>query len=344
MNSINDAGIVVNKEIVDKFVGAYSFPLEISLPGNRSNIEEVPEEDQLLSILELDDSESDQAFGQDFIGDDILEESDGELYLDTTINGFIDVVERTTFSDVLEDETGRALEAFFLQVDGVPDLVAGTRRDGASFTIGELIDARSRSLDTDDFDGIEIRGLFGKIKRFVKRAWRSIRRAFADLVKRTFKFELLRTDVIVKRRPIFSLRNPLTARKVDFNVRVVARAGIKIFGRWRWVKITSPRISFSVGRIMVRFKTVNAKVYGRAAVDDFDWILKIKVFGFSFKVKIGLTGIIQRQLDKLPDYLLVDLSTFEREIPFETKKMSISQVDIDGDGSVLAINVETSVR
>jgi len=348
---VDDASVRITDDIVDKTLAAYAFPLRLSISPGATLAALGPEAaafglapDAADAEVRDEDDEGFDDFDAGAVGDDdmVVQSENGELILDSSIEAFVDLAADAKYAPADYGDAERAVYDFFMGVEEVRDIVVGSTSQGRSVRVADLWDGSREDPAVRGDDVAPFGGLFSRIKRAVKSAWSRVRRAFSRLVKKIFKWELIRVDATIRSKPRFKLGNPISARGVDLSASATGKACVKVF-KWRCVKIVTPAMRFDIGRIDVNFDVQGRKVFGRLSVSDFDWVITIRIFGFRIKIKIGLTKIVNKELAKMKPYEIVDLSSFERELPFTAKRMTVAGVAIGGDGRDLLISVETAV-
>jgi hypothetical protein len=114
--------------------------------------------------------------------------------------------------------------------------------------------------------------------------------------------------------PASAMGNPLTLSNLRLAVRARARACIRIFGRKICVSATSPWIRFEGRRAALFLDVVGTKIFGRAQLSDLDFVMTIRILGRNIKIRIGVTGLVNRQLARQRP-LLADFGNVRITVP-----------------------------
>jgi hypothetical protein len=107
---------------------------------------------------------------------------------------------------------------------------------------------------------------------------------------------------------------PQTLSNLRLAVRARARACIRIFGRKICVSATSPWIRFEGRRAALFLDVVGTKIFGRAQLSDLDFVMTIRILGRNINIRIGVTGLVNRQLARQRP-LLADFGNVRITVP-----------------------------
>lgn len=139
--------------------------------------------------------------------------------------------------------------------------------------------------------------------------------------------------------PNAAMGNPLTLRDLRLAVRAKAKACIRVFGREICASATSPWIRFEGQQAALFLDVEGTKIFGRARVSDIEFVLKIRIFGRDIKIRIGVTGLLNRQLaGQRP--LVADLGTVRITVPGLQRVYQPTSVSIPPSGSETTVVVD----
>jgi hypothetical protein len=114
--------------------------------------------------------------------------------------------------------------------------------------------------------------------------------------------------------PNSAMGNPLSLSNLRMAVRAKAKACIRVFGREYCISATSPWIRFEGRRAALFLDVVGLRIYGRARVTDLDFVMTIRILGREIRIRIGVTGLVNRQLERQRP-LLADFATVAITVP-----------------------------
>lgn len=160
---------------------------------------------------------------------------------------------------------------------------------------------------------------------------------FSAFAKQRVKADVDWVEIEVGKRPSAAMGNPLTIGGLEIRVRARVKACLRAFGKWwctPWFK--TPWFLFEGERASLFLDVVATKVYGRGQVKNIDFVIKIKIFKWTVKIKIGITGIINGQLGK-QRVLLMDLDDVKVKVPGVGLTYAITSVDIPSSNSATQV-------
>jgi len=169
-------------------------------------------------------------------------------------------------------------------------------------------------------------------------------KAITELVtKGLIDFAILWAQLRIVDRPNIDLGNPIRLSGLSTRSRAKAEACIKIFGKRVCARVTSPWIRVDGEVVVLHFETSGSKVSVRPRFRNLDFVITIRIFGKTFKIKIGLTTLVNRYFDGLPPFEVADLSVFEQAIPFSDKATRIKSVAVTDDPNGVRLTAQTEV-
>jgi hypothetical protein len=144
-------------------------------------------------------------------------------------------------------------------------------------------------------------------------------------------------------KPGFVLGDPIVIKDMVVRVQVRFRACGKIFGKRLTKTFTTELIRLEARQLALALRTSGAKVEGLPSFTDVDVVLNFSLFGFAFTSQPEITSIINTQLHKRGPLEILDLSSFEKEIPFSRSKLGVSSIAFASDPKGLIINMAMTV-
>lgn len=211
-------------------------------------------------------------------------------------------------------------------IDGTIDSRAGTAEELAALkVIGQNLEAKGEG------------GLYGKGTDDVKKALGVL------LTKRSVSFDVQWVKLELD-KPTVQMANPITASKIGCRVQVRVKACIRIFGRKICVTVTSPRIRLEARAATLALSGAGAKVMAQPAFKDLDVVIKIRIWKWTFSIRIGVTGLVNEQLRRQGPILIADLSALEQDIPYSRKRLAIAGFAFGTDPKGLQIDATMKVQ
>ena len=163
-------------------------------------------------------------------------------------------------------------------------------------------------------------------------------RNLKQFMAKYFRFTVQWAELTVMKRPTATVTNPIELKKLDLRVQVMIEACVKL-GRWRCAQLTTPKIAFSAGSLAFTPEVRGPLVIGSARVENFDFVASISIFGFSFKISIGLTKIVNKVLADRPPEVLLDISRMSYPLPMLNTKFVPSGIGISSGKDYLEADV-----
>lgn len=139
-------------------------------------------------------------------------------------------------------------------------------------------------------------------------------KAYGELFDKGLKWTLEWAEVEISNAPTVSLGNPIRCTGLTIKVRAKVEGCIKILGKKICARITSPWIRVEGQEIRLNLVGKGTLLVGEAVFSNIDLVIKIKIAGFSYKIKIGLTSIINRQFKDKP-ITLFDAQALKLDVP-----------------------------
>jgi hypothetical protein len=145
-------------------------------------------------------------------------------------------------------------------------------------------------------------------------------------------------------KPSLRLQNPIALERIVLKIQVQVKACVKIFGRRVCVTATSPNVRIEGRQALLKLFGQGSKILATPEFRDIDIVIKIKILGLSFDVRIGITTLINGQLQGQAPILIMDLSTFEQPVPFSNKRLRITGFDFPSVPDGLGVNTKIEIQ
>jgi hypothetical protein len=145
-------------------------------------------------------------------------------------------------------------------------------------------------------------------------------------------------------RPTVLMANPITASKIGVYVQARVKACIRIFGRRVCVTVTSPRIRLEARAATLSLSGAGPRVMAQPAFKDLDIVIRIRIWKWTFSIRIGITGLVNEQLRRQGPILVADLAALEQDIPYSRKKLVIASFAFATDPKGLLIDASMKVQ
>lgn len=187
--------------------------------------------------------------------------------------------------------------------------------------------------------------LWKKIKNALKNVWDDLKKDFQKFMKKYFRFSVLWVKFELVSPPTAKVRTSVEISDLDFYVQVKIEACIKL-GKWKCGDITSPRIHLASSKFFYDLTIVNNEIFGKPRAGDMKLIIDVKIFGFSFRITVGITSFVNKILDKQKPAKLFSLKDFEIKIDAFKRKIvpdslalvnGKNYIEVDLDGEFVAI-------
>lgn len=167
--------------------------------------------------------------------------------------------------------------------------------------------------------------------------------ALSELVsKRSVSIDVEWVKVDVE-KPLLTLSNPILISDMTMHVQAKVSACIKLLGKKYCASLTSPRIRLEARQGFLELESRAAKVTVVPRFKDLDIVVKIKIWKWTVKIKVGITGIVNKQLNKQGPIQVLDLSLFEQQIPFSSKRASFDSFDFHADPKGLSVRASMRI-
>jgi hypothetical protein len=145
-------------------------------------------------------------------------------------------------------------------------------------------------------------------------------------------------------KPNLTLSNPILLTGMTFHVQARVKACIKILGKKFCATVTSPRIRLEAREGRLELGSSSAKVTALPQFKDLDIVLKIRIWKWTVKVKVGITSLVNKQLKKQGPIQLLDLSAFEQPIPYSSKRVSFDSFEFPADPKGLSLIAAMKIK
>lgn len=145
-------------------------------------------------------------------------------------------------------------------------------------------------------------------------------------------------------KPQLTLANPIVLGNMVAKVQAQIRACLKVLGKEVCVTVTSPKVRIEGRQALLSLFGQGPKIFASPRLSDIDIVIKIKILKWSFKIRIGVTDLANKQLQKQGPILLMDLSTFEQKIPYSSKQLRVAGFDFSGGADGLNVNARIEIQ
>lgn len=132
-------------------------------------------------------------------------------------------------------------------------------------------------------------------------------------------------------KPALTLASKIQLANMTMHVQARLKACIKIIGMKYCASLTTPRIRLEAREALLELGSSAAKVTASPKIKDLDIIVKVKIWKWEVKIKVGITGIVNKQLKKQGPIQILDLGLFEQKIPFSSSRVSFDSFDFPDD-------------
>jgi hypothetical protein len=320
-------------QFAEKALESQTYPLVLQFPSNLLELEED------LGDITVVSPNSDPEVDTSYRGDTPGEVDEGSILFDQVVDGFLAAlpVANSDKKKLLEESDREVIKLFAAPLDKETiDLPSGEVKLIMDLTAADLADLQAAG---DKFALLGLGRLWRKIKDAVKKVAKAFVKNFKKFLAKYFRFTVKSSAVRVQSKPTAVVKNPIELRKLDLYGRVTIEACIKI-GRWRCATITSPWVHITVGSALFSLSVQGPLVLGTPRVKDVDFVITIRLFGFKFDIKIGLTTIVNRELSKRPPEVILDTSKFAYEVPMLKTKFIVSQISFSSGSAYLEADLE----
>ncbi len=144
-------------------------------------------------------------------------------------------------------------------------------------------------------------------------------------------------------KPGFMLGDPIQINDMVVRIQVRFKACSKMFGKKLVKTFTTEQINLEARQLQLDLQTVGAKVKVLPSFTDVDVALSFSMLGLTFSSQPGITSIVNRQLHKRGAIEILDLSSFEKDIPFGGGRVGVGSIEFVPDPKGLVINMIMSI-
>jgi hypothetical protein len=238
--------------------------------------------------------------------------------------------------EIAEDTGGDTYSGLYrpaTESEGDIDKTAILLRNGQTAADDEDIELfNAYRVDSDHPPSTEYKNQkFGKLKK-----------ALLTPFKKLITIELVWVKMAVA-KPGFVLGDPILIKDMVVRIQIKFRACGKIFGKKFTKTFTTELITLEARQLTLVLQTSGAKVKILPSFTDLDVVLNFSMFGFAFTSHPEITSIINKQLHKRGPLEIMDLSSFEKDIPFSRNRLGVSSIAFVPDPKGLIINMAMSV-
>jgi hypothetical protein len=165
-----------------------------------------------------------------------------------------------------------------------------------------------------------------------------------DLDKRGPSVDVKWIKLDVTERPTLTLGNPVSLAHIVVHVQARIEACIKVLGKKFCASATSPRVRIEGREALIDLTNRGALVNGTPRFKDVDIVIRIKLWKWTYDIRVGVTGRINDQLRKAGPIKLIDLSAMEQNVPYSSSKIQIESIAVAPDPRGLLASVTTRIR
>jgi len=233
-----------------------------------------------------------------------------------------------------ELELSEVNEAF---ANGISEMVQRVREgtiDESSVDPAQLAAMRTLVKATD---------ASGDKAAFYKADPEEIDRALSELVSRRWvsvEVEWVKVEV---GKPDITLANPILLSGMSFRVQARVKGCIKVLGKKYCASVTSPWVRLEARQGRLELMADGPRIKALPQLRDLDIVVKIRIWKWTIKVRVGITSLVNKQLKKQGPILLLDLSALEQPVPFSSKKLRIDAFDFPSDQNGLLARASMSI-
>jgi hypothetical protein len=120
-------------------------------------------------------------------------------------------------------------------------------------------------------------------------------------------------------RPKATVADPIRLADLVLTIRASFEFCVNLLGHERCVSLTTPRIRLEGRRLDIVLSIQSPKLLGRPRFKDLDIVFRFKILGKTFRLKIGVTTIVNKALVKGDPLVILDLGSLTLPI-FSTNK------------------------
>lgn len=115
-------------------------------------------------------------------------------------------------------------------------------------------------------------------------------------------------------KPSSHMGNPLRLEGLKIGVRAKGHACIKVLGKEFCIRFTTPWFRFTGKKAATTFVVDGLKIAATAEVENVDFVIKVKIWKWSFSIRIGVTKYINKYLRNQKP-VLADFSAVVIRVP-----------------------------
>jgi hypothetical protein len=145
-------------------------------------------------------------------------------------------------------------------------------------------------------------------------------------------------------KPVLRLGNPISLSSMVCKVQARIRACIRVLGKKICVSLTTPRMRLEGREANLALSSQGAITFAQAQFKDLDFVIKIKIWKWSFEIRIGITSLVNKQLRKQGPLQILDLSPLEQPVPFSAMKVKIHGLSYSSKDAGLLVGVDMEVK
>jgi len=146
-------------------------------------------------------------------------------------------------------------------------------------------------------------------------------------------------ELEVGKQPGASLGDPITLSDLALSVRTKIRACIRVFGREFCASLTTSWLRTETAALRLDLQTRGLQLVGLPSASDVDILIKIKIWKWSYTIRIGVTGYVNDHLRGMT-LMLLDASTIRLPIPMLGRTYVVNALGLGSEPNALSVSVD----
>jgi hypothetical protein len=158
-----------------------------------------------------------------------------------------------------------------------------------------------------------------------------------------FQVRLSSCSVMITRAPELQFGNPAELRKVALRVRADLKVGARVWGnKWIWRDATIPWLDLEGRRAILKLTARGSQLLVVPELENSHLVLGLTVWKWPLRFRLGISQLINRRLEQLGPFKIVDLVDFNsgRQFLGKTPQFTIESVAESMTGLLLKVNIE----
>lgn len=157
-----------------------------------------------------------------------------------------------------------------------------------------------------------------------------------------FQVRLQSCSVMVTEPPELQLGNPVVLRQVALRIRADLKVGVRVWGKWRWRDATIPWLDLEGRGAVLKLVARGPQLLAVPELEDSCVVLGLTVWKWPLRFRFGISQLINRQLERLGPFKIVDFVEFYsgRQFFGKTPAFTIDSVRESMAGLQVKVNIE----